>query len=136
MNVLLDSITMRVLKIADNAERTASNARMIHHAISVKQEPCRSTTTIPVTLNAELDFTTLGTTVQSGTKLPTAERAIQNALSASGPVLKTVLNVLLDFTLSLTIFMTCSRRVLAMTSLPLPNRKEDVSTNAELDQVQ
>ena len=105
-----------LMKNAINAERTASNALTIHHAISVKQEPCRSTTTTPATLNAELDFTTLGTTVQSGTKLPTAERAIQNALSASGPVLKTVLNVLLDSILSLTIFMTCSRRVLVMTS--------------------
>ena len=114
------------MKNAINAERTASNAQMIHHAISVKQEPCRFTTTTPVTLNVEPDSTTLGTTVLSGTKLPTAESAIQNALSASGLVLKTVLNVLLDFTLSLTIFMTCSRRVLAMTSSPLPNRREDV----------
>ncbi len=114
------------MKNAINVERTASNAQTTHLAISVKQEPCRSTTTTNVTLNVELDSTTLGTTVLSGIKLPTAERAIQNALSASGPVLKTVLNVLLDFTLSLTIFMTCSRRVLVMTSSPLPNRREDV----------
>ena len=134
IDVLLDSITTKLTKTAMNAVITASNVPPPLLATSVKPELRKSLAITLVTSNADLAPTALRTTVLNGFKPPTAENATTHAQNASGQDLRTASNALLDFTLSLTTSMTCSRRVLTMTSSPLPNRREDASMSAELGQ--
>ena len=82
-------------RIVFNAEKTASNAQITTHVTSVKLEQWKYLMITHATSNAELELTTRGTTVLNGIRLLTAENVIHHAQNASGPVLKTALNVLL-----------------------------------------
>jgi len=92
-----------------------------------------------VCLNADLDSTTLGTT-DLFKMILIAENVMKAALSATGWVLRIVLNVLLDIMLSLTSTMIFTKNadkramiaMVCMLNFLRSNRKEDVWLNARM----
>lgn len=92
-----------------------------------------------VCLNADLDSTTLGTT-DLFKMILIAENVMKAALSATGWVLRIVLNVLLDIMLSLTSTMIFTKNadkramiaMVFMLNFLRSNRKEDVWLNVRM----